>query len=460
MIRERLNTNDAGACGTGTSSGENCKDGSNWNSFCNTCHYYYSPFHAGMSCGTASCHVANSIHRMSSTGKGGGPIKYDGTLVLDYRFNKNLKDSGSWHMHGKWKDKKAGAFAAGRSGYAVALDGKHTIQVGTQDDTWSTCEGGRCGTAKGQGGGSWKYTHMKYNTTLEAWVYPTDKVGTIYSIFTKHTGTGNGDYALELRRMKGALRVALVCQIDNNAGALGGIAGRRGAYSSAGIPLNAWTHVAASFDTKGPDRSASDATVGRIRIYVNGNDVTTSNASGSYQQPGKGETSIFAFPENNSYKPSVCYNGTWCAGEFSIGGFHEWQKPFIGRLDDARVWNVTKPASHFSPLAAKQPPRLAVAVASGAKLTVVFDEPVYSSSGGVGALAPGDLTYVDNDSSGAQTITAVSHQAGSTTATLTLSAAVAASDLGVDGVAALSGQVFDKSGNTATTTALIISAAP
>jgi hypothetical protein len=38
--------------------------GGNWNSGCNDCHYYYGGQHAGMSCGNASCHEANSIHRI------------------------------------------------------------------------------------------------------------------------------------------------------------------------------------------------------------------------------------------------------------------------------------------------------------------------------------------------------------------------------------------------------------
>lgn len=76
MIRERFSVNANGDCGTGGNSdpdGENCNDGGNWNSFCNACHYYYGGQHAGMSCGTASCHEANSIHRIiHNTDSGGG----------------------------------------------------------------------------------------------------------------------------------------------------------------------------------------------------------------------------------------------------------------------------------------------------------------------------------------------------------------------------------------------------
>ena len=70
MIRERFNVNGNGDCGTGgdtNPNGENCSDGGNWNAFCNACHYYYGGQHAGMSCGNASCHEANSIHRIIHT---------------------------------------------------------------------------------------------------------------------------------------------------------------------------------------------------------------------------------------------------------------------------------------------------------------------------------------------------------------------------------------------------------
>ncbi len=75
MIRERFNVNSNGDCGTGGDvdpNGENCTDGGNWNSFCNACHYYYGGHHAGMSCGNASCHEANSIHRIIHNTSSGG----------------------------------------------------------------------------------------------------------------------------------------------------------------------------------------------------------------------------------------------------------------------------------------------------------------------------------------------------------------------------------------------------
>lgn len=70
LIRERFNVNANGDCGSGGNTdpdGESCSDGGNWNSYCNACHYYFGGQHAGMSCGSASCHEADSIHRIIHT---------------------------------------------------------------------------------------------------------------------------------------------------------------------------------------------------------------------------------------------------------------------------------------------------------------------------------------------------------------------------------------------------------
>ncbi len=77
MIRERFQVNANGDCGTGGDAssatyGENCNDGGLWNNFCNTCHYFYGGHHEDMSCGNASCHEANSIHRIIHSGADSG----------------------------------------------------------------------------------------------------------------------------------------------------------------------------------------------------------------------------------------------------------------------------------------------------------------------------------------------------------------------------------------------------
>ncbi len=476
FIRERLNTTNTGACGTG-SNGANCTDAGDWGSYCNICHYHYSPQHDGMGCGSASCHAGNhsngtwwnstnNPHGMEKGGSGGGSRSlsaHDSGLVLWMAFENNVRDSADWRLHGKWKvEGGTGSFAPGKSGQAVVLDGAHTIQVATQDATWSTCEGGDCGTGHppNWGGGGWKYTHMKYNTTLEAWVYPTDDAGTEYTIFSKHTGYGNGDYLFALRKISGSLRAAFLGQVDNNGGAQGGRAGVRGAYSAVSIPLNRWTHVAATFDTNGPDRNPADPAAGRIRIYVNGEDVTASSSTGEYLQPGAGETSIFAFPENSGWNEGVC-SGNWCAAEFSVGGFHEWQNGFKGMMDEAKVWNVTKDAAYFASYDSQAGPYISsVEGATGSNLlTVRFSEGVYTDPGGSGALTSADFILTDTDNG--RVITQVTHTAGSSTAVLTLDSALdETGDFGVDTLAAASDAIFDDQNNAADTTPVTLTTTP
>jgi len=414
-----------------------------WNTMCNNCHYYYSDWHAGMSCGSASCHVSdrmtntgtNTLHGMGSRYGSSGTRTFNTDLVLDYRFENNLKDSGTWQMDGKWMDDLAGSFTSGKSGQALVLDGGKNVQVGTENGYWSTDEGYH---------GTWKYTEMKYNTTLEAWVYPTDNAANEYLIFSRHTGYNDGGYQFALRNINNSLRASFNMMADSNGFAQGGISSARGAYSSITIPLNTWTHVAATFNKNGPDKNPSDPSVGRIRIYVNGEDVTTSKSSGSDSQPVAGETSIYAYSENSPWNQSICYNGTWCASEFSIGGFYGWQNEFIGRIDEAKVWNVTKDAAYFAAYDAMGYPYISTAegAVGSNQLIVTFSEGVYTNMGPSGALTPGDFVFNDNDNN--RTITGVTHTAGSSTAIVILSTPLDdTGDINVDTLAAGSNAIYD-----------------
>ncbi len=381
-----------------------------WNTMCNNCHYYYSDWHAGMSCGNASCHVSsrmgntgtNTIHRMSNQTGTGATRGFDFDRVLYLKLNGNFNDSGTWRMHGKWFDGAAGSFTSGKFGQAIQLNGNQTVQVGTRNSYWSTDEGKH---------GTWKYTEIKFNATLESWVYPTDASNNEYSIFTKHVGYNDGGYALTLSKIDGALRLTFNAQIDNNGNSQGGASGTRGAYSSVAIPLNTWTHVAVTFDKNGPGRSSSDPSIGRIRIYVNGEDVTTSSSSGNTMQPGGGENSIYAYSENSPWNESICYNGQWCASEFSIGGF-TWQNGFVGKIDEAIIWNITKNASYFESADKQSGPFISLAEGGlgSNQLGVTFSEETYSNTGQSGALQPSDFVLTDLDNS--RTIVAVSHSAG------------------------------------------------
>ncbi|MEW6601281.1 MAG: cytochrome c3 family protein [Nitrospirota bacterium] len=425
-----------------------------WNTMCNNCHYYYSDWHAGMSCGNASCHVSdssdrmyytgtNTLHRMGNRYGSGGTRTFNPDLVLDYRFENSLKDSGTWQMDGQWMDGVAGSFATGKSGQSVMLDGGRNIQVGTENDRWSTDEGYH---------GTWKYTEMKFNTTLEAWVYPTDDAADEYIIFSKHTGYSDGGYQFALRKINNSLRASFNMMADSNGFTQGGKSSARGAYSSVTIPLNTWTHVAATFDKNGPDKDTGDPSVGRIRIYVNGEDVTTSKASGSDSQPVAGETSIYAYSENSPWNQSICYNGTWCASEFSIGGFYGWQNEFIGRIDEAKVWNVTKDAAYFASYDAMGAPYISAVegVIGGNQLTVTFSEGVFTNMGPSGDLVPGDFVFTDTDD--ARSINSVTHTAGSSTAILTLSTPLDdVNDINTDSLSASGSSIFDDYNEAAAT---------
>ncbi|MEW6418619.1 MAG: LamG-like jellyroll fold domain-containing protein [Nitrospirota bacterium] len=419
---------------------------SNWNNTCNYCHYYYSDWHADMACGNASCHEQNSLHRFKKYTGGGGPRTHESGLVLHYAFENNLKDSGGWEMDGKWYS-TAGSFTTGKVGQAAVFGEDIGIQVGTENSSWSTDEGAH---------GTWKYTEMKYNTTLEAWVYPTDNAKSEYTIFNKHVGvSNNGGYAFTLKKIGGSLRATFTIAADNNSGTQDGRTGVRGAYSAVAIPLNKWTHVAATFDTSGPDRNPSDPSVGRIRIYVNGEDVTTSDSSGNWMQPGANETSIYAYSENSPWNQGICYDGHWCASEFSICGF-DWEATnFIGRIDEAKVWNVTKPVSYFDAIDASIAPQIASVVKGSTpdKIVVTFSKGVYTNNNQTGSLVLSDFVFT---CSHGKSITAVTHTAGSNTATLTVSPVLNYNDINVDTVAAAANQIFDRWGNAIGTTAVTI----
>ncbi|MBI5203937.1 MAG: cytochrome c3 family protein [Nitrospirae bacterium] len=418
-----------------------------WNTECNACHYYYSDWHAGMACGNASCHETNSIHRAKKMSGSGGTRTHTQGLVLYYAFENNLKDSGGWEMDGKWYS-TSGSFAAGKSGQAVVLGEDIGVQVGTENSYWSTDEGNH---------GTWKYTEMKFNTSFEAWVYPTDNAKSEYTIFNKHVGvSNNGGYSLTLRKIGGTLRATFTMAADNNGVTQDGRAGVRGAYSSVAVPLNKWTHVAATFDTGGPDRNLSEPSIGRIRIYVNGEDVTTSDTSGNNVQPGANETSIYAYSENSPWNESICYNGTWCASEFSIGGF-DWEATnFIGRIDEAKVWNITKNAAYFSSYDSQTAPYISSVegLIGNNQLTITFSEGVYTNTGADGALVPADLTLTDTGGNNPRTITGVTHTAGASTAVITMSQPLTANDVNSDTLAAVADSIFDNYNNSMRTEAV------
>lgn len=423
-----------------------------WNTMCNNCHYYYSDWHAGMSCGSASCHIANSIHRMSNNTGAGGTRTFDHDLVADMRFENNLNDSGTWRMHGVWRV-AAGSYAGGRFGNAIEIS-DHPVEVGTRNEFWSTDEGRH---------GTWKYTEMKHHTTLEAWVYPTVDTGE-RRILAKHT-YWDGGYALVLKELDGALRAGLLVNVTG--GGEKGVwdaedcNGLRGAFGSVPVPLNEWTHVAATYDSGLPDRDSADASVGRIRVFLNGENVTKSRLEPStcWAQPGAGEPTVFPFSDHNDDPVGVCYEDHWCASALSVGGVN-WSDPngnFVGRLDEVKIWNVTKDSAYFETADSQSPPRIAevFGVFGSGELLVTFSEDVWANPGVSGALEPTDFFFTDADDGRA--IVGVAHAAGTAEATLTLSAPLdSGDDILVDMLSAAPSSLYDEYGNAAGTEGVVV----
>ncbi len=415
-----------------------------WNTMCNNCHYYYSDWHAGMSC--PGCHNNVSIHRMDSKTGSSGTRTFDPDLVVDYAFSSNLNDGGDWRMHGVWRV-TSGTYVAGYFGNGIEVD-DDPIEVGTRDASWSTDDGAH---------GTWKFTSMKYNTTLEMWVKPTDDSVDERLLMAKHT-YWSGGYALTLKKVDGTLRAGFK---TNMTGGSGDCSGLRGAYSSVAIPLDEWSHIAATYDSTLADRDDFDGSVGRVRIWVNGEDVTDSDASPAscYAQPGAGEEAMFPYSDHSPDNEAICYDGHWCASALSVGGVN-WSSPtanYVGVLDEVKVWNITKDGVYFEDVDIITPPRMSFVTSDigSDQLLVTFNEETYASTGAFGDLQPSDFTFTDLED--LRTIDAVTHTAGSNWAVVTLSDVLdPVDDIGVDTLAFAASSAYDEYDNTAATTAVTI----
>jgi len=515
-----------------------------WKTLCGACHWFYNtdPYSgdggsghtyatggSGLKgCGSASCHEFNSIHQAKKLGFSWGTTDRSSTdknLVLDMRFDdpspdnlamnnaksslgvnylNYLKDYGPLRLHGRWRgpawDTDWGSAAGGTGSWTTDRNGtankaieisNQPIEVGTRNDQWSTEEGPRDGTSQ-WGHGTWKYSEMKNNTTLEAWVNPTDSSSPERIIATKQLlvsdwdlfdhakigaeGLGAGGYKFILRKVNGAYRAALQVNVNGGLGTdpdnptdFGywdpDSNGWRGAYSSTTVPLNNWTHVAAIFDKNGGDK--------RVRVYVNGEDVTTSSSdiASGWAQPQANETSIFPYSRHNivgdnvstdpNYKKNPWgYRGQWTATPFSVGGFN-WSdtgKNFIGKLDEVKLWNITQSASYFNDLDEQIAPKIdrVEGVVGSDKLYVTFSEGVWGSIGKGSPLSESSFMLGDGDG---RTIYSV-NQTAQDKATVTLSYPLDADDIGLTTLAAQPLSIWDDYDNYAATTSVAVSFLP
>ena len=427
--------------------GNNPTDWNGDDGICNACHYMWSDWHAGMSCGVASCHVSNSPHGMGSAGDPGPTLTFDQDLVFSMGFDNNLNDSGDFNLHGVWRVVD-GSYTTGVSGSAAVFDDS-PVEVGTENEWWSTDAGYH---------GTWKHTEMKYNMTLEAWVYPTDASETDRILAAKHT-YWTGGYALVLEPVDGTMRVGLMTNMTNGAPDYANwdsadCNGLRGAYSTVQIPLDTWSHVAATFDHTLPDADPNDLSVGRVRIYVNGEDVTTSDAdvADCFAQPGVGEEAMTPQSDLSPDNESVCYAGHWCASALSLGGVN-WSAPndnFIGRLDGMQLWNITQDSAYFETVDESKGPRIDTVLGEGgsADLVVTFSEDVYD-------VQAADFLYTDADDG--RTVVAVAHVDGDWDAIVTLASPLdGLDDIGTDTLAFVAASVYDEYGTEGETLEVVV----
>lgn len=384
---------------------------------------------------------------------------YEPGLALWYKFENNLKDSNAWNLHGiSWNG--AAAYTTGKVGNGVSVSDK-PIEVGTEDYQWGSTEY----NSGGPKGNTSKLTEMKYNTSVEAWINPTSDAsdGLERKIAAKHT-YWDGGYSFVLRPVGEEYRVGFITNMGYGGPTTGwdvdtyNTNGLRGAYSSISIPKNQWTHVAATFDTSGSYANPGDPTVGKIRIYVNGEDVTTSDvvpggnpAWAEPQDPADpftyDEEFMTPLPIVGDKYPSRAVG--WLGSAFSVGGLN-WSAPddnFIGKLDEFKLWYTTKDADYFDEQAGPCIKEV-VGMVGSSTLTVTFSEETYANTGQTGSLQPSDFTITDTDNS--RTIAAVTHTAGSDTALVQLSAPLdGTDDIDVDTLAPATDSIYDDYDNEA-----------
>ncbi len=460
----------------------------------------YTPHVNGGGCGSGSCHGApgtnDSIHNMDKAGSGGNtPRRYDFDEVLDMRFEGNLNDSGTWNMSCQWaatSDCPWGVWSCGQLAgtFGTGIDGGQALWIQNQPltntDTGNPTSGRGAFVEPGSTNGDWsidgthradRFFSFKYGLAFEMWINPSsypalDNGDTWQSatpnhyLLSKATWGNWADYSMMLKYIDNDYR--LYFQVNVNGGGSAETSadcatddcGWRGAFSSVAIPEKQWSHVAVTYDASqyGADHDPYDLAKGRIRIYVNGRDVTTNSipSPGFYEQTqpldGEGEGANPDVGDGLSTCISHLNTGTTdksCQWRFVIGSlpYANSLQHFEGLIDNVKIWNVTKDAAYFDQ---KVPPVITRAwgYIGQDKVYLTFAEGAYANTNGTGNLQPSDFVLTDLDNG--RTILSVAHTAGADSATLTLSSALdATDDTGVDTIAQAANSIYDANGATA-----------
>jgi hypothetical protein len=235
--------------------------------------------------------------------------------------------------------------------------------------------------------------------TLEAWVFPTSLTGTRTVVFKQVTG----GHVYGLFASAGALRPVASVRIGATTFAVTG---------PSSLPLNAWSHLAATYDGSA------------LRLYVNGADVASQAVAGLLQTSG---------------------NPLRLGGSASSGQY------FQGRIDEVRVYSqarsgaeiqadMTAPVLNAPPtITVTSPADAATGVAPTANITATFSEAMTAATINTG-------TFQLRDPSATLVAAVVSYSVGSRTATLNPSANLANGVTYTATVVGGAGGVADSSG--------------
>jgi hypothetical protein len=122
---------------------------------------------------------------------------------------------------------------------------------------------------------------------------------------------------------------------------------------------------------------------------------------------------MFPHSDWNDIDPdTMCFVGHWCASALSVGGMNgsNPNNNFIGRLDEVKVWNITKDSTYFETADSQAGPYISnvTGVIGSDQITVTFSEGVYTDTGSSGVLVPGDFTFTG----GGLSVDSVAHTAG------------------------------------------------
>jgi len=169
---------------------------------------------------------------------------------------------------------------------------------------------------------------------------------------------------------------------------------------------------------------------------------------------------MFPYSDHSPDNESICYVGHWCGSALSVRGMN-WSDAnvnFVRRLDDVRIWNVTRDEADFDAVDRESAPRIdrAEGTVGSDRVTVTFTEGVFANDDSSGALEASDLIFSDREDG--RRITGIAHVAGDASATLVLSSPLDEDDdVGVDTVAAVRGSIHDEHGNASGTDTVVLS---